>query len=62
MDNIVEGKIGSEGAYDLDLKEGKIIVSLSYDLGALLDKVAVKVDKPLVTSVVALLKVALKAL
>jgi hypothetical protein len=61
MEDIVKGKLGDEGQYDVDLKEGKIVLSLSYDLGALLDKVAAKVDKPIVTGIVGVLKVALKA-
>lgn len=75
MEDIVKGEIGKEGAYDVDLVDGKVKVSLSYQgsqagasvsaeigLDLLLDKLAEKFESELVKSLLAILKVAIKSL
>lgn len=44
MKSVAQGSIGSEGNYNLDFKDGKVIVGVDYD-GKLADaKLEVKVD------------------
>lgn len=75
MDDILKGQIGSEGSYDVDLKDGKVILTITYKgqqagasvsgeigLDLLLDKVAEKFQNDVVKQIVAVLKVAVKVI
>jgi hypothetical protein len=74
MKDIAEGKIGSDGKYDLELVEGKLKLTVAYDAGGVeagvsvalnpdyfLDKLAAVIPGQVDDAVIALLKAALKA-
>ena len=75
MDNIVQGHVGAETAYDLDFVGGKLVFNVKYNgaqasagftvgvsIDLLMDKVKDKIPGKVDDAIIELLKGALKAL
>lgn len=75
MEDLVKGAIGSEGSYDVDFKDAKVILNVSYagdqaqaslslsvSIDLLMDKIKDKIPGQIDDAVIDLLKSALKAL